>query len=419
MSIDIKYPCIASFISRPGGGKSTTIRYLAKKALDNNEINYIIVICNEAYEPIYKKWIPNNYIYPYYSKLLIKRIMARQVKYDKSGDPKKLLLILDDVAGFSNEFETPLFESLFSIHRHYNISLFISFQYIKMVHSPALRTSQTCGFIYKLEDKAEFEGAYESFGQRYTFKKFKEIINNVTSSNNTILYCNKNSEQYIYKVRHKEPDFEMVEYTVYPKTLAIDRNPKFFNNKKKQEFEELAELEESDEDETQSQPDDKDDVLAKTVNPNKKKKERLVREYLRYYKIYPDLFPEFVHHELYDKTEEELSNHINNVKYKASNILNDELYHRSVSSVLVVLEDIMKGHSWKVDGLAANILNNPDLMSEIDDLYDSFMPSIVNTINGNSKYGTVAKLLQMIVGLHNHNKSQEGKIFTPPQNFDM
>jgi hypothetical protein len=66
------------------------------------------------------------------------------------------------------------------VFRHYNITLFISTQYITQV-APLVRQQTNYAFIYHHDQKKSIEVLYENFGAGFeTLKEFQDFLNNVT-----------------------------------------------------------------------------------------------------------------------------------------------------------------------------------------------------------------------------------------------
>jgi hypothetical protein len=211
-------PSMSIFCGKPNSGKSTTMKYIAQKFFSLNKWHYVIVICSELTRKAYD-WIPEEYVYTFYCPEVIYKLLLQQNKYKKTVGEVHCLLIFDDIGGYADEFKKPLIKKLFTEHRHANISVFISLQYMSLIHS---YTTSICnyGWIYALESQQDYEGCFKAFGRRYicpdkkdksiskraTLGQFIDFIQNNTKNHN-IIVCDREDKNNPYKfVNHPLPD---------------------------------------------------------------------------------------------------------------------------------------------------------------------------------------------------------------------
>jgi len=152
------FPVIVN-ISRRRGGKSFLTRDIVRNYfVKKKKIKNILVISetglfNEDY-----KWIDKAKITPNFNNDLINEIFERQkklIEYDKKGD-NELLIILDDVVNMedSGRNNIKLLARLFTLSRHFQISIILNTQYIKSdIYPPIMRDNTDICIVFLQNNK--------------------------------------------------------------------------------------------------------------------------------------------------------------------------------------------------------------------------------------------------------------------------
>jgi len=158
MSTMPDFPVIVN-ISRRRGGKSFLTRDIVRNYfVKKKKIKNILVISetglfNEDY-----KWIDKAKITPNFNNDLINAIFERQkklIEYDKKGD-NELLIILDDVVNMedSGRNNIKLLARLFTLSRHFQISIILNTQYIKSdIYPPIMRDNTDICIVFLQNNK--------------------------------------------------------------------------------------------------------------------------------------------------------------------------------------------------------------------------------------------------------------------------
>jgi len=158
MSTMPDFPVIVN-ISRRRGGKSFLTRDIVRNYfVKKKKIKNILVISetglfNEDY-----KWIDKSKITPNFNNDLINEIFERQkklIEYDKNGD-NELLIILDDVVNMedSGRNNIKLLARLFTLSRHFQISIILNTQYIKSdIYPPIMRDNTDICIVFLQNNK--------------------------------------------------------------------------------------------------------------------------------------------------------------------------------------------------------------------------------------------------------------------------
>ncbi len=129
------YPVIVN-LSRRKGGKTFMTRHIVRDYfVKKKKIKNILVISETGLFNDDYLWLDKSRIVSSFNEDLIESILDRQKKLienDRKGD-NELLLILDDVINMSDSNRTniKLLSRLFTLSRHFKISVILNTQYIK------------------------------------------------------------------------------------------------------------------------------------------------------------------------------------------------------------------------------------------------------------------------------------------------
>src|SRR3990167_2805119 len=110
---------------------------------------------------------------------------------------------------------SPFFTNLIGIHRHVNLSIFLTSQYLVRGCGPVFRECVNYAFIWNSKFSNTLKSVYESFGQGYPdFNSFKESFDEITSQKYTCLLFNSDAElledqYYAYRAPAEIPNFQL------------------------------------------------------------------------------------------------------------------------------------------------------------------------------------------------------------------
>jgi len=152
------FPVIVN-ISRRRGGKSFLTRDIVRNYfVKKKKIKNILVISETGLFNDDYKWIDKSKITPNFNNDLINAIFERQkklIEYDKKGD-NELLIILDDVVNMedSGRNNIKLLARLFTLSRHFQISIILNTQYIKSdIYPPIMRDNTDICIVFLQNNK--------------------------------------------------------------------------------------------------------------------------------------------------------------------------------------------------------------------------------------------------------------------------
>jgi len=129
------YPVIVNLSRRKGGKTFMTRHFVRDFFVKKKKIKNILVISETGLFNDDYLWLDKSRIVSSFNEDLIESILDRQKKLienDRKGD-NELLLILDDVINMSDSNRTniKLLSRLFTLSRHFKISVILNTQYIK------------------------------------------------------------------------------------------------------------------------------------------------------------------------------------------------------------------------------------------------------------------------------------------------
>ena len=208
--MDIKLGSVIILAGKPAQGKSYLIKYFFYK--NRKKFDFGIVLTKTKFNGGYS-FIPTNYVHPDYSEEKIKALMKIQSDLIEKGINKQAFIIIDDC--LTSEFNNQLFTDLITQHRHYNITVIISTQYIYKIN-PTIRECANYAIMFRQSTKRSIEALYESFGNHFNnYKEFKTYLTDNTGDYQFIFVdinsqSDKLNEIYnILKAPSKIPDFKL------------------------------------------------------------------------------------------------------------------------------------------------------------------------------------------------------------------
>lgn len=173
----MKTPCILLCVGFCGGGKTVAITYTIKtlKAFD-----FVVVLSSTAefngdYD--FLKQMPGVSSRIYNASNcndMFKKIMSIQEESKKKGDMKRVCIVCDDVMGVLSN--SKVFAKLASTYRHFNISIFITTQFVNN-STTYIRELANYVFVFDQRTDQSRKAIHQSyFGDTGTFGQFKELF---------------------------------------------------------------------------------------------------------------------------------------------------------------------------------------------------------------------------------------------------
>lgn len=188
----MKFPASLLFFGKTNSGKTNYAANLIYHALKSDQFDYIYCVCptnfsHKAWDFIEEKWLKTEY-----NPAEIEGLLAKQKEYHEAGDPRKLLLILDDCIEYFNHTD-PLWKKIGSSARHYGVSTFLFFQHY-FACPKLLRKNAGYHFHFIPVGEEACREYIKEFSIRGDPKEMVEIFDHFVRNYNCLIYDNtKNS----------------------------------------------------------------------------------------------------------------------------------------------------------------------------------------------------------------------------------
>ena len=126
--LELRCPHLATFIARRNSGKSHLQKYLLHCLAGAGKFSWVLVISPTKFNGEWCSIVGEDNVREAWDEAEIERILEHQKACKMKGKPNPGLLILDDCLG-SVHFQSPICLRLASTGRHFDVSVWISFQH--------------------------------------------------------------------------------------------------------------------------------------------------------------------------------------------------------------------------------------------------------------------------------------------------
>ena len=164
------------FCSRRNSGKSYLAKYVLHSLVQQGLVDEVFIISQTEHISKSFDCFDDTHIVHSYNPAWIQKLIKEQAAaIQKQGKDKapKIVLILDDVIGTVSPNDGVL-NSLFTLSRHVNVSVFLLVQHVKAVFSATLRMNTDYLYLNQVNDEAlgVLYGVGHYPGTLREFKKF-------------------------------------------------------------------------------------------------------------------------------------------------------------------------------------------------------------------------------------------------------
>lgn len=202
----IQHPSVNIFVGKPKVGKSNLIKYLIYEYMLKFPIDLVFVFTKTSYNHGYD-FIDNRRIYKFFDLDSLSKIIKFIENYQNNGNKINTILIFDDCIDKKNKNE--LFIDILFNHRHLNLSVFYSTQYLAGKLGPDIRESVTNVFLFKVIQESSIKKNHECFLGFIDNKTYETL--NFSLPQYSFIYVNVEESKYeICKVESVVPEFHIV-----------------------------------------------------------------------------------------------------------------------------------------------------------------------------------------------------------------
>jgi len=197
MDLDFSRPLILIFIGKQASGKSFLLRNLIYQLTKQNTFKFGHVFSATSFNPDYD-FMPEKHVDGDYSEHKLELYIDSLKKWMTNNPGKKLppsFLILDDLLGKIHQ-NSDVFSNLMSTYRHFNMTVFITSQYMVRSISTLLRELADVAFIFKSKFKNTRTSLYEAFGQSLESQdEFDDVLERATKERRACLVYKANEDK--------------------------------------------------------------------------------------------------------------------------------------------------------------------------------------------------------------------------------
>lgn len=213
------------FVGKKGSGKTTLILDVFYHLRDRYDVVFGLA-GTSASEDLFKKFIPESFIFPAKSEVIVNIVKMANILANKKKC-RKFLIVLDDILACSSDnkkskassnanlLDHPIFKEIAYNGRHLNITIAISIQYC-MALKIQLRSQVDYCFVFQEMIKANRKRLYEYFfGVFDSYEIFNQVLFNCTQNYECLVLDNvKNTGNledniYFYKASTDIPQYKL------------------------------------------------------------------------------------------------------------------------------------------------------------------------------------------------------------------
>lgn len=201
LKLDFSRGRIFCLIGKQGSGKSYALKSLIKQCSEDGIFAFGHCWCSTAFTNDYD-FLPKESVDDKYSEEALERYINKLREWMENNPDKDLppsFIIFDDLLGKINMY-TGFFTNLVACYRHFNISIFITSQYINKLGT-LLREMTDYGFLFKSRFRNTKESLYNAFGQQLkNQEEFNYYLEEATKEKHScLLYvADKNTVEEAY-----------------------------------------------------------------------------------------------------------------------------------------------------------------------------------------------------------------------------
>ena len=194
MDLNFSRPLIMIFIGKQASGKSFLLRNLIYQLTKQQTFKFGKVFTATGFNSDYD-FMPEKHVDSDYSEAKLESYIGSLKQWMEKNKGKKLppsFLVLDDLLGKIHG-HTDIFQNLMATYRHFNLTIFITSQYMVKNVSPLLRELTDLAFIFKSKFKNTKEALYDAFGQMLDNQdEFNRVLDQATEEKHASLVYNAN-----------------------------------------------------------------------------------------------------------------------------------------------------------------------------------------------------------------------------------
>lgn len=191
--LELVLPHVALLVGKPRTGKSVFMNYLTHQLMvdqprlpdrtDQTQVDtktgpafdYVVVVSPTVLQNRDYDWLDDSFKHTEFNSALLQRLFETQ---QKNKSPR-CLLIMDDAVG-NKEMNGNDMKRLMTTYRHWNITVWLSVQYLNQAVPTVIRDCCTMVLWGRMTTKRSIDAMYESFGMsRFSRNGFEALLRQI------------------------------------------------------------------------------------------------------------------------------------------------------------------------------------------------------------------------------------------------
>ncbi len=176
-------PKVTLLIGACGSGKTNAVKHIIlKNAIKNKIFQFGLVFSKTGKFNNDYKYVPEEYVYQGFNENVLKSYLKMlQDQTRKTGKPPANFIVLDDLLSLLNN-RSGFFANFLATHRHYNTSIFLCAQQLKLGASTTLREIVNYVVAFNSKRFDTQEALFKEFSTLFkSFRDFQMHFQKVTS----------------------------------------------------------------------------------------------------------------------------------------------------------------------------------------------------------------------------------------------
>ena len=192
-------------ISKRASGKTFLCNYLLHHFNESKRFDYVVLFSQTSHISGDFKCIPKKQHFQKFDNEIVNKIFKFQEKYKNTKKPKNCLIIVDDCIGAVNNDFKVLLDKIYTLGRHYNISIITLCQIGKNVITPSIRNN--CDFwFWSINNHTTMDIIFENIVWNGNKKSFYDFVRKNTTDYRFIIYDNtKSTDNDFYIIKANNP----------------------------------------------------------------------------------------------------------------------------------------------------------------------------------------------------------------------
>lgn len=166
-------------VAKRRSGKSVLVRDLLRR-LRSRYYAAMVMSGTEISNHFYSDFVPKTFIYYHLDEAALERLIQNQRRMINKGQPKNVVVVLDDLGFDKKSFNRPVLRNLMMNGRHWRITLIMCLQYMLDI-SPSVRSQVDVFITLK-----------ENFFREKLYKTFFNFLPNLGTFNQIMDHCTEN-----------------------------------------------------------------------------------------------------------------------------------------------------------------------------------------------------------------------------------